>query len=101
MVDPKPSVGGLSGSARIVRTAFLAAAVGNKHVVMNVDKGTYVGLDAVGKNIWDRLESSPTITALCDDLQTIYQVADRARFEGDVAEFIGNLRLLGLVQVML
>lgn len=83
-----------------MRSEFLATAVGNKHVVMNVDKETYIGLDAVGKAIWDRLESSPTISALCGDLQTIYEVTDPTRFEADVAEFIGNLRLHGLVRVV-
>jgi len=100
VVDPTPIVGGLLPSTRIGRRDFLGAAVGNKHVLMNVDKGIYIGLDAVGKAIWDRLEVSQTIATLCDDLQTIYQVSDRTRFEGDVTEFIRNLRLHGLVEVV-
>ena len=88
-------------TTRIGRRDFLAADVGNKHVLMNVDKGVYIGLDDVGKDIWGRLEEPQTIAMLCERLQTAYAVADRALFEGDVTEFIARLRLHGLVEVLL
>jgi hypothetical protein len=100
VVDATPSAGGLLPSTRIGRRNFLAAPVGDKHVVMNVDKGIYVGLDAVGKAIWDRLAETPTIAMLCADLQTMYEVSDRTRFEQDVTDFISALRLQGLVEVL-
>lgn len=87
-------------TSRIARRQFLATDIGDKHVLMNVDNGVYLGLDAVGKGIWECLEQPQTIAALCEQLQAVYQVSDRTRFERDVTEFIGSLRLHGLVEII-
>ena len=84
----------------IRRKDFLAADVGNKHVLMNVEKETYIGLDDVGRNIWARLEEPQTIATLSEGLTTVYQVPDRPQFERDITEFIAKLRLLGLVETI-
>jgi hypothetical protein len=88
----------LRPSTRLQRTEFLATDVGNKHIVMNVEKGIYIGLDEVGRSIWQRLEEPQTISSLCEKLQDVYEVSDRERFERDVLEFIEKLRLNGLVE---
>ena len=88
----------LRPSTPLRRTEFLETDVGDKHILMNVEKGIYVGLDEVGRNIWQRLEEPQTITSLCERLQEIYEVSDRERFERDVTEFIESLRLHGLVE---
>ncbi|HEX4511476.1 MAG TPA: PqqD family protein [Burkholderiaceae bacterium] len=82
----------------IGRRAFVAADVGGKHVLMSADKGVYIGLDAVGKAIWQCLETPLTIAALCELLEAAYLVSDRAAFERDVTNFIEGLRLNGLVE---
>jgi len=87
-------------TTRIGRREFIAADVGNKHVVMNVEKGIYLGLDDVGKGIWERLEEPQTIATLCERLRMAYEVPDRPRFEREVIEFIANLRLHGLIDVI-
>ena len=87
-------------TTRIGRKDFLAAQVGDKLVLMNVDKGVYIGLDDVGKDIWDRLEVPRTIVSLCDDLQTVYEVSDRLILERDVTEFMRSLRLQGLIEAI-
>ena len=87
-------------TTRIGRRDFIAADVGHKHVLMNVEKGVYIGLDVVGKDIWQRLEQPQTISELCDSLRSAYEVPDRAIFERDVRDFISNLRLHGLVEIL-
>ena len=87
-------------TTRIGRRGFLAAEVGNKLVLMNVDKGVYIGLDDVGKGIWELLEAPRTIASLCDDLEAVYAVSDRLSFERDVTEFVGALRLQGLIEAI-
>lgn len=82
----------------IGRRAFIAADVAGKHVLMNTERGIYVGLDEVGKAIWERLETPLTIATLCEQLQETYLVSDRAAFERDVIDFIEGLRLHGLVE---
>ena len=101
MVCADSSLPELRPSTRVGRKNFIGADVGNKHVLMNVDKGTYIGLDDVGKSIWERLEEPQTIASLCEQLRTAYQVPDEALFERDVTEFIRNLRLQGLVEIVL
>jgi hypothetical protein len=90
----------LPSTTRIGRKEFIAADVGDKHVLMNVEKGVYLGLDGVGRAIWERLAEPQTLAALYEGLQTTYQVSDRATFEHDVTEFIEQLRLHGLVEVI-
>jgi hypothetical protein len=87
-------------ATRIGRKQFIAADVGDKHVLMNVESGVYIGLDGVGKDIWERLGEPRTIAALCGELETAYRVPDPTVLERDVLEFIGNLRLHGLVEVL-
>ena len=87
-------------TTRIGRKEFIAADVGDKHVLMNVDQGIYLGLDAVGKCIWERLEQPRTIARLCEELETVYQVLDRARFQREVTDFLDTLRLHGLIEVI-
>lgn len=86
--------------SRVGRKAFLGTDVGSKYVLMSVESGTYISLDPVGKGIWERLEEPQTVGSLCEQLQTAYLVADRTRFERDVIEFIANLRLQGLVEII-
>ena len=90
----------LLSTTRIGRRPFVAADVGGKHVLMTVDKGVYIGLDAVGKAIWQRLETPLTIAALCAQLETDYLVSERAAFERDVTTFIEGLRLNGLIETL-
>jgi len=87
-------------TTRIGRRAFIAADVGGKHVLMNVDKGVYIALDAVGKAIWQRLEAPLTIAALCEQLRATYLIDEQAAFERDVTTFIEGLRLNGLVETL-
>src|SRR5688572_11419536 len=86
--------------SRVGRREFIGTDVGNKYVLMAVESGTYISLDPVGKGIWERLKEPQTLGALCEQLQLTYLVADRTLFERDVIEFIGNLRLQGLVEIV-
>jgi hypothetical protein len=84
----------------IERKPFLEAAVGGKHVLMSVEHGIYIGLDDVGKRIWDCLAAPQTIATLCNELGKEYLVGDQPTFERDVVDFVASLRLHGLVQVI-
>ena len=89
----------LAVTTRIERRAFIAADVGGKHVLMSVDKGVYLGLDDVGKAIWQHLAEPLTVAALCQTLQATYHVSDRGAFERDVIQFLQSLRFHGLIDV--
>jgi len=95
-----PSTGDLVPTTRIERRTFIAADLGGKHVLMSVDKGLYLGLDDVGKAIWQHLAEPLTIAALCETLQATYHVSDRAVFERDVIQFLQSLRFHGLIDAV-
>jgi hypothetical protein len=95
-----PSTSELLPTTRIERRAFIATDLGGKHVLMSVDKGIYLGLDDVGKAIWQHLAEPLTIAALCELLQATYHVSDRAGFERDVLEFLQSLRFHGLLDAV-
>jgi len=100
MVKRNPGPHELHATTRVGRKEFLGADVGDKHVLMNVENGVYIGLDGVGKGIWERLEEPQTIASVCEQLKTDYLVSDQGLFEHDVLEFIAALRLHGLLEVI-
>ena len=55
----------------------------------------YLAVDRVGRQIWGLLGEGRTITAVVDEVTTLYGV-ERARVEQDVAAFVAQLTDLGL-----
>lgn len=50
----------------------LSTDVNGDVVMMDVDSGSYFGLDAISSDIWHRLAQPVTVEALCDDLLRDY-----------------------------
>lgn len=76
----------------------VGSEVGGEVVLIDVESGRYFGFDAVGSEVWRRLQAPISLAALCAGLQ--------AHFDGDPAviqrEAVGFLELLiqrGLVRV--
>ena len=65
--------------------------VSGEMVLLNLDSGTYFGLNEVGARIWQMLESGPvSISALRDQLLDEYEV-DQAEVESSVIEIMQKL----------
>lgn len=77
----------------------LATEAGGTILMMSVDNGVYCGLDAIGSDIWRRLDQPMTIDALCDALAADYR-ADRALIAADVLELLSSLHARGLIDVV-
>jgi len=90
----------VASTSWIQRKPFLETTVGSKHILMSVEHGIYIGLDDVGKRIWDCLAEPQTISTLCNEVGKGYLVDDQSTFERDVVDFVTSLRLHGLVQVI-
>lgn len=74
------------------REALLASELSaNEMVMMNLDKGAYYGLEAVGKTIWDALAQPRTVDDLCDVVLATYSDVDRPTVEADLFAFLGEL----------
>jgi hypothetical protein len=69
---------------------FLKASVGDNLVLLDMDKGVYVGLDAIGSRIWDRIESPVVVSEICEELGRDY-AAEPAVIEADVLKFLNQL----------
>lgn len=84
-------------AARLVRTPnVIATEVDGELVLMSIEEGRYFGLDAVGSEIWRRLEVPKTIDSLTDELKAHFE-GDAATIERDTAAFIDRLSENGLV----
>ena len=71
-------------------------ALGAEAVVLNLDSGTYFGLNSVGTRIWMLLEQHDLGDA-CAQLEAEYE-APRERIEADVLALVDSLEGKGLVE---
>jgi hypothetical protein len=77
---------------------LISAPVDGELVILSVERGTYYGLDEIGTEIFQRLETPVGVDALCEDLAAKY-AADRQTIERDVLTLLESLLAEGLVTV--
>jgi hypothetical protein len=77
---------------------LISAPVNSEVVILSIERGTYYGLDEIGTEIWQHLESPMRIDMLCEELAAKY-VADRQTIERDVLGLLESLLAEGLVTV--
>lgn len=76
----------------------IAATVDREIVILSVERGSYYGLDDIGSEIWQKMESPVRVEALCEALAAKYD-ADRGTIEHDVLALLDKLAAEGLVSV--
>jgi hypothetical protein len=69
------------------QTGWLVSQVGDEVLMLNIDRGEYVGLNPSGAAIWELLETPKTVRALVDDLVTQFDVT-RDQATADVDAFV-------------
>jgi hypothetical protein len=72
--------------------------VSGEMVLLDLETGSYFGLDAVGARIWELAGQGMTLAAICDEILKDYDVT-RERVEQDVLELFGDLVKEKLVAV--
>lgn len=71
--------------------------VGGEIVLLDLESGTYFGLNEVGGAVWKQIvDGNGTIDGIVDTLFNIYE-ADRAQIESDVLALLEELTGRGLV----
>ena len=80
----------------IRRPDVLSAVTADGQVVLDPTSEHYVGLDAVGSAIWERIESPVAVSALCDALGQVFD-GDRNVVEADTLRFLDRLLDIGLI----
>lgn len=75
---------------------LLFSSVDGEMVIFNIGQGAYFSLDPVGTDIWNRLATPVTVSALCDALADEYD-ADRADIERDVVALLNEMQAADLL----
>lgn len=89
----------LTLSSTICRSEdHLAAAIDDELVLMSVEKGNYYGLDAIGTDIWQRLDGQVIVSDLCAALGRDYD-ADAETIRRDVLALLERLMAEGLIEI--
>jgi len=65
-------------------------------VLLDLDSGTYFGLDSVGGRVWDLLTGTATIGETIETMLGEYEV-DRGVLERDVLRLVNELEEKGLI----
>lgn len=76
----------------------LAAEMGNELVLMSAERGVYLSLDSIGKDVWSHLDPPCAFATLCDRLSADY-AAPRHTIETDVTTLLETLRTAGAVEI--
>lgn len=73
-----------------------ARRIGDEVVILNVESGTYFGLDPVGARAWDLIAEGASLGVVCQTLLDEYEVGQE-QLERDIAQLVQDLRNQGLL----
>lgn len=76
----------------------LVSEVGNEIIMMDLENGNYLNVNAVGTSIWSLLQRPSTAIELADQLMQLYAV-DEAQCKAEVHEFLSLLESHGLIKI--
>ncbi|MEM5769790.1 MAG: lasso peptide biosynthesis PqqD family chaperone [Bacillota bacterium] len=77
---------------------LVAADMDGEKVMLNIEKGKYYGLDAIGSRIWELIEQPHTVQEVVEALLKEYDV-EEATCRQDVLEYLNTLHEQGLVEL--
>ena len=82
----------------VVRSSdVLASPMGEELVMVDLDSGSYFGLDSVGAEVWARLERPVLVADLCAELEQEFEV-DPETCARDVLALLHRMAEEGLVR---
>ncbi len=85
--------------SKVTRIAgIMSTPVDDDIVILNMLKNNYVSLDAVGRRIWDLIESPVLVSDLCSQLVSEFAGSEE-QISADVLSFLNELLKEGLVCV--
>jgi len=89
----------IEATTYVVRTeGIMTAPVDNEIVLLNMKGNNYISLDAIGRRIWELLETPVLVDDLCRQLGTEFE-GTQEQISADVQSFLAELELEGLVRV--
>jgi hypothetical protein len=82
----------------VAASDVLSSELGSEHVLLNLQDGTYYGLDDVGGEIWKLLQTPIAVADLCRAIIEAYDV-DPGRCRDDVLMLLEDLAERRLVEI--
>ncbi|PYS74614.1 MAG: hypothetical protein DMF69_01355 [Acidobacteria bacterium] len=79
--------------------ALLFNNLGNDIVMMDIEQGSYYGLEGTAARIWEFTEAPVTVGSLCDRLMSEYEVSPE-QCRQEVAVFLDDLLSRKIVQIV-
>jgi hypothetical protein len=74
----------------------MSRQVGDETVLLDLESGTYFGLDSVGKRIWESVGEGLTLAEIASVIVSEFEV-DEATAQSDVLDFADDLLQRGLL----
>ena len=72
--------------------------MGDEAVVLDLNSGTYYGLDDLGARIWTLIEQPVSLATLREAIMSEYEV-DAETCERDLVAFLSKMQVAGLIDV--
>ena len=89
----------IEATTRVVRTeGIMTAPVDQEIVLLNMKGNNYISLDAIGRRIWELLETPVQVDGLCLQLGEEFE-GTQGQISADVLSFLEELEREGLVRV--
>ena len=78
---------------------LLSADLDDEIVMMNIERGAYYGLDAIGSHVWTLIENPISVSDLCDNLLLEFDVEPETCHQ-DVLIFLNRMYELGTITLV-
>lgn len=88
-----------TGTRIVARRDRLSTSLGGEAVVLDLDSGTYYGLNETGAHIWHLLSQPIPLASICEHLMEEYEVEPDA-CHAAVQRLVENLLAAELVEVV-
>jgi hypothetical protein len=88
----------LNSDSLVSRTGgLMSTPIGPELIILNLAKNHYVGLDEIGRRIWDLLSAPVSVKALCLQVVGEYQ-GNSQEITADVMALLSELSADGLIE---
>jgi hypothetical protein len=89
----------ISPSATVVATSdHVSSELDGEEIILDLEDGTYYGLNEVGADVWALLDAPRRVTDICGELEEDYDV-ERDVLETDVLDLLSEMHERGLIRV--
>ena len=76
----------------------VSRAVGDETVILDLESGTYFGLDSIGARVWQMMGEGKTLSEICDVMVDEYDVS-RETLEQDAVRLASELAAKRLISI--